>query len=118
MKKILICEDELDAQASLKNMLVKRSYDVVGVDNGKDAIDQARAFQPDLILLDIRMPKVDGIEVASSVREFDKKAKIIFVTAFDSPEMKKEASRYNISGYITKPAASDDIIQSIESALK
>jgi CheY-like chemotaxis protein len=118
MKKILICEDEQDAQASLKNLMSKRGYDVVAVNNGKDAIDQAHAFQPDLILLDIRMPKVDGIEVASSVREFDKKVKIIFVTAFDSPEMKKEASRYGISGYITKPALGDNIIQAIESALK
>jgi CheY-like chemotaxis protein len=118
MKKILICEDEQDAQASLKNLLVKRSYDVVGVSNGKDAIDQAQSFQPDLILLDIRMPKIDGLEVASSVRKFNKEVKIIFVTAFDSPEMKKEALRYNISGYITKPAVTENIIEAIETTLK
>ena len=118
MKKILICEDEQDAQTSLKNMLVKRSYDVLAVNNGQDAIDQARAFHPDLILLDIRMPKIDGLDVARSIREFDESVKIIFVTAFDSLEIKKEASRFDISGYITKPASTDSIIQTIESALK
>jgi CheY-like chemotaxis protein len=118
MKKILICEDEQDAQASLKSLLAKRNYDVLGVNNGRDAIDQARAFQPDLILLDIRMPKIDGLEVASSIREFDENVKIIFLTAFDSPEMKKEASRQDISGYLTKPVSTDTIIKTIESALQ
>ncbi|HQQ06887.1 MAG TPA: response regulator, partial [Candidatus Omnitrophota bacterium] len=79
MQKILICEDEQDAQESLKNILVKRNYDVLAVNNGQDAIDQARAFHPDLILLDVRMPKIDGLEVASSIRELDEDVKIIFV---------------------------------------
>ncbi len=118
MKKILICEDEQDAQESLKNILVKRNYDVLAVNNGQDAIDQARAFHPDLILLDVRMPKIDGLEVASSIRELDEDVKIIFVTAFDSQEIKKEAGRFDISGYITKPASSANIIQAIEAALK
>jgi CheY-like chemotaxis protein len=118
MKKILICEDEQDAQTSLKNLLTKRSYEVLAVNNGQDAAEQARTFQPDLILLDIRMPKIDGIEVAGMIREFDKKVKIIFVSAFNSEQMKKEASHYDISGYITKPASSDNIIQTIEAALK
>jgi DNA-binding response OmpR family regulator len=118
MRKILICEDEQDAQDSLKNLLVKRSYDVLGVNNGQDAIEQAKAFQPDLILLDIRMPKIDGIDVARSIRDIDKKVRIIFVTAFDSQEIKKEASHFDISGYITKPASTDSIIKTIETALK
>jgi len=118
MQKILICEDEQDAQESLKNILVKRNYDVLTVNNGQDAIDQARAFHPDLILLDVRMPKIDGLEVASSIRELDENVKIIFVTAFDSQEIKKEAARFDISGYITKPASPDTIVKTIESALK
>ena len=118
MKKILICEDEQDAQASLKNILVKRNYDVMTVNNGQEAIDQARAFRPDLILLDVRMPKIDGLEVASSIRELDENVKIVFVTAFESQEIKKEAVRFDISGYITKPASPDTIVKTIESALK
>jgi DNA-binding response OmpR family regulator len=118
MKKILICEDEQDAQTSLKNMLSRRNYDVLGASNGTDALDQAKKFQPDLILLDIRMPKIDGIEVAKSIREFDNKVKLLFVTAFDSLEMKKEASRFDISGYIVKPFPPDSLIHAVEQALK
>jgi len=89
MKKILICEDEQDAQSSLKNILSKRNYDVMAVNDGQEAITQAQEFHPDIILLDVRMPKIDGLEVAASIREFNDKVKIIFVTAFDSREIKK-----------------------------
>jgi len=118
MKKILICEDEQDVQASLKNMLSRRNYDVQGAANGTDALELAKKFQPDLILLDIRMAKIDGIEVARTIRESDTKVKILFVTAFDSLEIKKEAARYDISGYIVKPFPIENLLQTVEQTLK
>lgn len=117
MKKILICEDEKDAQQSLENMLTKRNFDVVSVDNGKDAIDKAKELKPDLVLLDIRMPKIDGLEVAREIRTFDKLAKIIFITAFASPEIRKEAEHFNIAEYLIKPVSSEEIVKKIESSL-
>lgn len=99
-------------------MLGRRNYEVTGAINGTDALEQAKKFQPDLILLDIRMPKIDGIEVARSIREFDKKVKILFVTAFDSLEMKKEAARFDISGYIVKPFPPENLLEAIDQALK
>lgn len=118
MKRILICEDEKVSQESLKNLLVKRNYEVFGADNGQEAITKAKELNPDLIMLDIRMPKIDGIEVAREVRQFAKNTKIIFITAFASPELQKEALKYNISNYFIKPVTFDAILQSVEEALK
>lgn len=118
MKKILICEDERDARESLTKILSKIDYQVSSVENGQDAINQARELKPDLILLDVRMPKIDGLEVAREVRKFDKLTKIIFVTAFASEEIRKEATRYDIYDYLVKPIPPELIIQKIEQSLE
>ncbi len=117
-KKILICEDEVDQQKAIKNLLTKRDYEVHLAADGKESIDKAKEIKPDLILLDIRMPKIDGIEVAKEIRKFDANVKIIFITAFESPQLFKEAANYNISDYIVKPASVEDTLKAIQNALK
>ena len=91
MRTILISEDEPDAQESLKNILKAKDYAVYTAKDGAEAIDVAKEINPDLVLLDIRMPKVDGLEVAREGRKFNSQTKIIFITAFQSPELVKEA---------------------------
>jgi two-component system, OmpR family, response regulator VicR len=118
MKKILICEDEKEVQNLLKTILLKNKYKVHTAADGKEAIEQAREIKPDLILLDIRMPKLDGLEVAKEIRKFNTKVGIVFITGFQSPELSKEASKYNISGYIVKPSPTKEILQTIKGALK
>ena len=118
MRRILICEDERDAQEHLKMLLQRKEYEVFGVYDGKDAIDKAKELYPDLILLDIRMPKIDGLEVAREIRKINKTTKIIFITAFASQQIEQEASQYDISEYIVKPANPEDIVKAVESALK
>ncbi len=117
MKRILVCEDEIDSRESIRHTLEKRGYEVFGAQDGEQSIQQARELKPDLILLDIRMPKIDGIEVAKEVRKFDTESKIIFVTAFQGKELHAEASRYNISCYITKPSSAEQILEAIKAAL-
>jgi len=118
MKKILICEDEADAIVSLNNNLRKRQYEVSTAVDGKEAVEKAREIKPDLILLDIRMPKLDGLEVAKQIRKFNSDSKIIFITAFQSPELIKEAEKYDIADYIVKPTSSESVLQAVEQALK
>ena len=118
MKKILVCEDEADAIVYLNNKLRKENYEIHTAVNGDEAIEKARELKPDLILLDIRMPKVDGLEVAKEVRKFDSQTKIIFITAFASPELKQEAIKYNISDYIVKPSSNEEISKAVQAALK
>lgn len=118
MKKILICEDEIEARGSLENLLKKRDFEVYNAGDGKEAIESAKRLKPDLILLDIRMPKIDGLEVAKEVRIFDSQVKIVFLTAFQSPELSREAEKYDIVAYLVKPILPADILQVIEQALK
>jgi DNA-binding response OmpR family regulator len=117
MKKILICEDEQDIREALLKILSRSEYEVQTCENGKEAIDKTREFKPNAILLDVRMPKIDGLEAAREIRRFDKQVKIIFVTAFASEEIRKEASQYNIADYLVKPIPPEIIIQKIEQHL-
>jgi len=118
MNKILLCEDEPDIQRTLKNILKKRGYEVRTAKDGEEAINIAKKINPDAILLDIRMPKVDGLEVAREVRKCNTQTKIIFITAFQSPELSKEAAKYNISDYLVKPASPGKILKAVEDALR
>jgi len=118
MKKILLCEDDPDIQASLKNILGKHGYEAHAARDGEEAIAMAIKVNPDLILLDIRMPKLDGLEVAGEIRKHNTQTKIIFVTAFQSPELINEAAKYDIFDYIIKPAPPEKILKAIEDALR
>ena len=117
MNKILLCEDEPDIQRTLKKILKKRGYEVRTAKDGEEAINIAKKINPDAILLDIRMPKVDGLEVAREVRKCNTQVKIIFITAFQSPELCREAAKYNIFDYIVKPASAESILTIVNKAL-
>jgi CheY-like chemotaxis protein len=118
MKTILICEDELDAQKFLKEILLENDYDVFTAKDGEESIRMTKKIKPDLILLDIRMPKLDGLEAAKEIRKFNTDVKIVFLTAFESMELSKEAAKYDIVDYLVKPISSKNIIKVIEQALK
>jgi YesN/AraC family two-component response regulator len=116
--KILICEDEPEVQNLLKGILLKNKYEVSMAMDGKEAIDKTKKIKPDLILLDIRMPKIDGLDVAKRIRKFNPAVKIIFLTGYQSPELTKEAAKYDISDYIVKSASIKDIRKVITEALR
>ncbi len=117
MKKILICEDEKGVQEFLSSNLTVSNYETYIAVDGKEAVDKAKEINPDLILLDIRMPKMNGLEAAKAIRKFNKAAKIIFITGFQSPELSKEAKKYGISAYLTKNAPTEEIKKAIDNAL-
>lgn len=116
-KKILICEDEQDSLKIIQGCLAKRDYKVFIASDGQAAVDKCKSEKPDLILMDIRMPKLSGIDALKKIREDDKKVKILFITAFQSPQLSQEAAKYDICGYIIKPASPEVILSSIEKAL-
>ena len=115
--KILVCEDEYGSHKAISDILNKKGYEVYGAVDGQDAIEKAKEIGPDLILMDIRMPKIDGLEAAREIRRNDAGVKIIFLTAFKSPELSLEANKYDISDYIIKPASPELILESVSRAL-
>jgi len=116
--KILICEDELNVLKLMNTILSKADYQIFTAEDGKQALEQAVEKDPDVILLDIRMPKIDGLEVARRIREINKKVKIIFLTGFESPQISQEAAKYDIFDYIVKPVSPQQILLTVGKAVK
>lgn len=114
---ILVCEDELDSQKALADALTKSNFEVYVASDGLQAVQLAKEIKPQVILLDIRMPKIDGIEAAQKIRVFNEEVKIILLTAFQGQELVKEAAKYDICAYIEKPSSVQQVIKTIQSAL-
>ena len=103
MSKILVVDDEVKACKLLKRFLELKGYEVIVSNEGEDAIEKAKNEKPDTILLDIRMPGMEGTEVLKRIREFDKDVGIIMVTAVKEEATGKGALEAGADEYITKP---------------
>lgn len=104
-QKILVVDDESDILELLKYNLVKEGYDVKTATDGFKAIELAKSFSPDLILLDIMMPKQDGVETCRQIREIPEMANtfVIFLTARSEEYSEVAAFEMGADDYITKP---------------
>jgi DNA-binding response OmpR family regulator len=103
LSKILVVDDEVKACELLKRFLEKKGYEVIMSNSGEDALEKVKNLKPDIMLLDIKMPGMDGIEVLKLVREFDKYVGIIMVTAVKEEDVGREALKSGADEYITKP---------------
>ncbi|MRG86945.1 LytR/AlgR family response regulator transcription factor [Salinibacillus xinjiangensis] len=110
----LIVDDEHYAREELKHLLGEfSSIKIVGVaETGEGAVMQALKLQPDVVFLDIEMPKMNGMEAAQSLRELKKVPLIVFSTAY--PEFAAEAFRYEALDYLLKPYDEDQLQQTVE----
>ncbi|MDO8744230.1 MAG: response regulator [Candidatus Brocadiaceae bacterium] len=103
MTKILVVDDEVKECELLRRFFEKKGYTVITSNNGMDAIEKVQNESPDIMLLDIRMPGMDGIEVLKCVRESNKKIGIIMVTAVMDEDIAKNTMKLGADEYITKP---------------
>ncbi|MFQ5686346.1 MAG: response regulator transcription factor [Candidatus Scalindua sp.] len=103
MSSILVVDDEVWACDPIARFLEGKGYDVIVSHSGEDALEKVKNLKPDLMLLDIRMPGMDGMEVLRRVRQFDDKIGIIMVTAVKDEGIAKDALEKGADEYITKP---------------
>ncbi len=117
--KILIIEDNEMNMYMLTYLLQKEQFDVLQAYNGKDGIETALAQRPDIILLDIQLPIMDGYSVAEKIRahEILKQTPIIAVTSFAMPGDREKALESGATGYIEKPINPDTFINQMFSFL-
>ncbi|MEN3013113.1 MAG: response regulator [Endomicrobiia bacterium] len=113
MKKILIVEDEELLLDAFSSALKKRNYDVVGISNGKDAIDYVKDNSVDLIILDIKLPDMSGLEVLENIRKLLPNVPIIMCTAYDSFKTDYQIWANKVSDYVVKPIVLEDIEEKI-----
>jgi len=116
-KRILIAEDESLIRMDLKMMVEDHGYEVVGeAGDGDRAIELAFLHKPDLILMDIKMPKVNGLQASQIIgKQLD--LPIILITAYSQKEFVEKAQQDNIIGYLVKPIAESNLIPMMEVAL-
>lgn len=113
-KRIMICDDEEGIRESLK-LILQDNYELSTCNNGSECLDcltQGQRF--DLILLDIKMPHISGLDILKKIKEKDSNSKVIIVTGYRSSETATEAIRAGAVDYIVKPFSSKDILRTVE----
>lgn len=117
---ILVVDDEQDLLDLIEYNLQKEGFDVLRAENGLDGIEMAREHKPNLVLLDIMMPQMDGIEVCDRMREDDelKHIPIIFLTARSDEKTEVEGLNKGADDFITKPISTTKLISRIKAVLR
>lgn len=115
--RVVIAEDEAIIRLDLKESLEAEGYAVIGeTGRGDEVIDLVRVLEPDLAILDIKMPGMNGIEAASVISD-EGLAAVILLTAFSQQDLIQEASNAGVLAYLVKPFQRSDLVPSIELAL-
>ena len=118
MDKILIVDDNTDMQFLLSNILREEGYEIFSAGNGLRAIQEAERHRPDLVLLDIRLPGMNGLEVLEKLKKIDSELLVIMITAFGDVKSAVTAMKNGAYDYITKPFDNDELVLNIKKALK
>ncbi|GAA1848955.1 response regulator [Pseudonocardia alni subsp. carboxydivorans] len=115
--RVLVVEDEALIRMDLAEMLSEEGYRIAGeAGDGEAAITQARELRPDLVIMDVKMPKKDGIEAASTIVE-EKIAPVVMLTAFSQRELIERARDAGAMAYLVKPFARHELVPAIELAV-
>jgi AmiR/NasT family two-component response regulator len=117
VRRVVIAEDEALIRLDLAEMLAEEGYDVVGqAGDGQSAIELAEKHRPDLVVLDVKMPKLDGITAAQRIAE-QRIAPVVILTAFSQRDLVNRAKDAGAMAYLVKPFNKNDLVPAIEMAV-
>lgn len=115
--RIVIAEDEAIIRLDLKESLIEEGYDVVGeASRGDEVLDLVRTLEPDVAILDIKMPGMDGIEVGRRINA-ERLAAVLLLTAFSQRDLIQQASEAGVLAYLVKPFQRSELVPAVELAL-
>ena len=110
-KNILICDDAAFMRMMIKDILTKNGYNVAGeAENGVKAVEKYNELKPDLVLMDITMPEMDGIQALKKIKEVDSTANVIMCSAMGQQAMVIESIQSGAKDFIVKPFQADRVI--------
>ena len=112
-KSILVVDDNEDLRELVSSALTQAGYDVFGASNASEGLRIAAQQEPDLVLLDIMMPGMDGLEMLARLRERDKEMPVIVMTAHSTPETVISAMREQACDFLAKPFDMDDLVSAV-----
>jgi response regulator NasT len=114
--RILVAEDESLIRLDIVETLIEAGYDVVAnVGDGEEALAMAADHEPDLAILDVKMPKLDGISVAAKLQEMS--IPVVMLTSFSDADLVKSATEAGAMAYVVKPFGANDLLPAIQIAL-
>lgn len=116
--RVIIADDEPITRMDLRELLTEEGYTVLAeVSDGFDAVENCKLYHPDLLLLDIKMPFLDGLSAAKIIYEEDLADTVIMLTAYSEREFIEQAKVNGVSGYLVKPIDEKSLVPSIELAV-
>ena len=117
MKRILIVDDDKDLRFNLSCILKEEGHEVIAASDGKQALNALAENVPDLVLLDVRLPGMDGVELLEEMKQIEKNLPIIMLTAYSDVKSAVKAMKLGAFDYITKPFDNEELILVIKKAL-
>ena len=116
-KTVVIAEDEAIVRLDLREILEEEGYEVVGeAGRGDEAVELVRAHAPDLVILDIKMPGMDGLQAANAISR-DRRSAVLILTAFSQRDLVEQARDAGAIAYLVKPFQKEELLPAIEVAL-
>ena len=113
-KNILICDDAAFMRMMIKDILTKNGYTVVGeAENGAKAVEKYAELKPDLVLMDITMPEMDGIQALKKIKEADPSATVNMCSAMGQQAMVIESIQSGAKDFIVKPFQADRVLEAV-----
>lgn len=117
--KVLLADDHTVVRDGLKGVLLREGFEIVAeASNGREAVDMAREFQPDVALIDVAMPLLNGIDAARAIHTHCPRTRTILLTMHKETNYVLEALRAGVKGYVLKTQAASDLVNAIRSTLE
>ena len=114
-KNILVCDDAAFMRMMIKDILTKNGYNVAGeAENGAKAVEKYNELKPDLVLMDITMPEMDGIEALKKIKASDPNATVIMCSAMGQQAMVIESIQSGAKEFIVKPFQADRVLEAVK----
>ncbi len=117
MARVLVVDDASFMRMRCAKLLREHGYEVVEAVNGADAVEKYQQSRPDLVLMDITMPVMDGIEAVKAIRQHDPAARIIMVSAVGQQSMVLAAIEAGAMDFVVKPFQPDRVLQAVQNAV-
>ncbi len=119
MARVMIADDSKAIRITLKDMILNGKHELVAeAADGAEAVEKFVDLKPDVLLLDLVLPKKDGLTALKEIMETNPNAKIIMITVLDNKQMIQDCISAGAQAYITKPFTADDVLKSISLAVK
>lgn len=117
-KPLILIAEDVESNYKLLEIILKKEYELLWAKNGKEAVDYAFSHNPDAVLMDIKMPIMDGIEALKEIRKRDKNLPVIMQTAYAFDSDRRIAEEAGCNGFITKPVMPRELKMHLDINLK